>query len=244
MAERIIFLRLIGRLNRPRALAATLAVVAAAALAIGCGSRDEPDLVNGKALFIGEGTCGGCHTLSRAGTMGNQGPNLDESFGPSRRQGLGEKTIQGVVHEQIEQVRRGSIMPEDLVTGDDARDVAAYVAEVAGQPGEDTGALATAGLAEATDGEQIFTAAGCGSCHTLAAAGSTGTIGPSLDELASVAEDGGPTPEKYVEESIVEPDAVVAEGFQEGVMPANYQDQLTPEQIQALTEYLLESSGG
>ena len=230
--------------NKLCGLCATLVLLALALPAAGCGNRDEPDLANGKALFIGEGKCGSCHVLTRAGTRGTQGPDLDEAFGPSRRQGLGEETVAGVVEQQIGQVRKGSIMPEDLVTGEDARDVAAYVAHVAGQPGEDTGALATAGLAEATEGEQIFTAAGCGSCHTLGAAGTTATIGPSLDDLAATAEEEGPTPEEYVEESIVEPDELVVQGFEEGVMPDNYEEQLTPEQIEALTGYLLESSGG
>ena len=39
-----------------------------------CGREDSPDLVNGKELFIGEGTCGSCHALARAGTKGTQGP--------------------------------------------------------------------------------------------------------------------------------------------------------------------------
>jgi len=124
-----------------------LALVAAAALATlgaGCG-QDEPDLVNGKTLFIGEGQCGSCHALSRAGTRGTQGPNLDQAFGPARRDGLGESAIAGVVHDQISLVRRNSIMPADLVKGDDARDVSAYVARVAGVPGQDTGELARAG---------------------------------------------------------------------------------------------------
>jgi plastocyanin len=55
-------------------------------------------------------------------------------------------TVKGVVLRQIEFPRRNSIMPADLVTGDDARDVAAYVAEVAGIPGEDTGELAEVGV--------------------------------------------------------------------------------------------------
>ena len=104
-----------------------------------------PDLVNGKQLFVGKGTCGSCHALARAGTRGTQGPNLDDAFGPSRRHGLGESSIAGIVEEQIKNVRRGSIMPANLVKGDDARDVAAYVARVAGVPGRDTGELATIG---------------------------------------------------------------------------------------------------
>jgi mono/diheme cytochrome c family protein len=128
-----------ARTLAPLALALSLA-------AAGCGGGSETaDLANGKKLFVGEGTCGSCHTLARAGTKGTQGPDLDEAFGPARRDGLGKETVEGVVLRQIQNTLRGSIMKPDLVKGDDARDVAAYVALVAGQPGEDTGELATAG---------------------------------------------------------------------------------------------------
>ncbi len=129
-----------------------MAAASAALLAVsGCGASEEPDLVNGKELFVGKGTCGSCHTLARAGTKGNRGPSLDESFGPALDDGLGKSTVAGVVEQQISEVRRNSTMPEDLVTGQDARDVAAYVAAVAGQPGEDTGVLALAGRPEVSD---------------------------------------------------------------------------------------------
>ena len=101
--------------------------------------------MNGKELFIGEGTCGSCHALARAGTKGTQGPDLDDAFAQARRDGMNEETVEGVVLRQIAHPRRNSIMPADLVTGDDARDVAAYVGEVAGIQGEDTGALADVG---------------------------------------------------------------------------------------------------
>jgi mono/diheme cytochrome c family protein len=45
-------------------------------------------------------------------------------------------------------------------------------------------AAAPGAAASARDGTQIFTAEGCGGCHTLADAGATGTSGPNLDELA------------------------------------------------------------
>jgi mono/diheme cytochrome c family protein/azurin len=123
---------------------ALLAAGAALALAAaGCGSTEEPDEVNGKDLFAQK--CGSCHTLARANTKGVQGPNLDQAFGAARRDGLGEGTVEGVVLRQIGNVRRTSKMPPDLVEGQDARDVAAYVAAVAGQPGKDAGALASAG---------------------------------------------------------------------------------------------------
>jgi mono/diheme cytochrome c family protein len=122
----------------PLALAATLALAAA-----GCGREHEPDLANGKALFTQK--CASCHTLKRANAQGVQGPNLDSAFQTARADGMTSATVRGVVRKQIENVRRGSIMPRNLVTGTDAADVAAYVGFVAGQPGEDTGALAAAG---------------------------------------------------------------------------------------------------
>jgi mono/diheme cytochrome c family protein len=120
--------------------------LAAVALA-GCGSGTDKsaDLVNGKKLFIGQGTCGSCHALQRAGTKGTQGPDLDAAFENSRQKGFGDSIIEGVVNDQIRNPRRGSIMPANLVKGDDRRDVAAYVASAAGKPGQDTGLLASVG---------------------------------------------------------------------------------------------------
>jgi len=121
----------------------TALVCATALLASGCRADKAPDLVNGKTLFVQK--CGSCHVLARANTKGVQGPDLDSAFGPSRQAGLGQGTVEGVTLDQIANVRRGSIMPPNLVNGDDALDVSAYVAEVAGMPGKDTGALAKAG---------------------------------------------------------------------------------------------------
>ena len=101
--------------------------------------------MNGKKLFIGKGTCGSCHTLQHAGTKGTQGPNLDAAFENARTKGFGDTVIEGVVRDQIRNPRRGSIMPANLVKGDDRRDVAAYVGSVAGKPGQDTGLLASVG---------------------------------------------------------------------------------------------------
>jgi plastocyanin len=134
----------LGRiLHRTSRWAAALVALAALALA-GCG-RSSPDLVNGKKLFIGKATCGSCHTLAHAGTKGTQGPNLDAAFENSRRHGFGDSVIEGVVRDQIANPRRASIMPKNLVTGNDRRDVATYVASVAGKPGQDTGLLASVG---------------------------------------------------------------------------------------------------
>jgi cytochrome c2 len=211
-------------------------VVAAAALSLAACGRDEADLSNGKALFTQE--CGSCHILGRAGTQGRTGPDLDSAFRSALADGMDRETVEGVVHKQILNPRVSSVMPAELVKGEDARDVAAYVGFAAARAGEDQGALAQAGLAGARTGDQIFTAAGCAGCHTLAKANANGDIGPSLDELAQAAGDRPGSPEDYVRESLLDPDAVTAEGFQSGVMPS-YEGRLSDEQLQTLVEYLL-----
>jgi mono/diheme cytochrome c family protein len=124
---------------RPIAFAAVAALV----LAAGCGRAGSDDLVTGKTLFVQK--CGACHTLARANTKGVQGPNLDNAFAQARRDGMTDQTVEGIVYGQIENVRRGSIMPPNLVTGSDRRDVAAYVGRSAAVAGEDAGQLAEAG---------------------------------------------------------------------------------------------------
>ena len=152
---------------------------------------------------------------------------------------MDRETIEGVVHSQILHPRKNSAMPAGLVEGSDAQDVAAYVAYAAERRGEDEGALAEAGLAGATTGAQIYTAAGCGACHTLGKAGSNAEIGPNLDELAAEAGNRtDATPEEYTTESILDPDAFTVPGFQSGVMPA-YEGRLDEKQVQALVKYLL-----
>jgi len=65
-------------------------------------------------------TCGACHTLANAGTKGTVGPNLDQL-----------KPDEATVEHQI--ANGGGPMPAKLLTGQDAKDVAAYVAAVAGK---------------------------------------------------------------------------------------------------------------
>src|SRR3712207_3019302 len=131
-----------------------LAVAALCALVSACG-KQEADLENGKRIYTGvkklppgKQSCGGCHALARAGSTAKNGPDLDEAFATARRDGMNERTIQGVVEDQIAHPRKNSTMPADIVTGDDARDVAAYIASVAGEPGKDRGKLADIGVAK------------------------------------------------------------------------------------------------
>jgi mono/diheme cytochrome c family protein len=107
----------------------------------------DADLIAGKKAFSAK--CGSCHTLGRAQTKGTQGPNLDDAFRQSLKDGFGRDTIHGVVFDQIRHpaaVRKNSpaYMPPKLVTGKTAFDVASYVASVVSRPGKDAGKLATA----------------------------------------------------------------------------------------------------
>jgi mono/diheme cytochrome c family protein len=223
---------------------AVLAPLCAVALALPLGAcgRDEPNLETGKARFVEK--CGSCHTLQRAGTAGTTGPNLDTSFQTALADGMDRDTVEGIVHRQILHPRIDSQMPAGLVKGEDANDVAAYVGYATGRKGQDSGALASAGLAQAKTGEQIFTAAGCAGCHTFAPAGSNGTIGPSLNELKTQAGniEPGKSAEEYVRESIEDPSAFIVQGFP-NAMPA-FKGRLTDEQVQALVDYLLQQGGG
>jgi cytochrome c oxidase subunit 2 len=121
----------------------------------------------------------------------------------------------------------------------------ARTAGAAPAPGGGGGAQAGGGNVSA-QGKQLFTANGCSGCHTLAAAGAAGTVGPNLNTLKTQAAKFGKqlkeTPAQYVHQSIVKPGAFVVPGFPNGVMPSTFGQSLTPQQVDALVKYLLSVS--
>ena len=211
-----------------------------AVLAAGCGGAGAGgistggDTAKGEVLFKQQ--CGGCHTLAAAGTAGVIGPNLDDAFSADREQGFDQSSIQQVVAGQIQYPPEGRVnaegvyvtsagdpaMPPDLVTGDDVNNVAAYVASVAGVPG--AAATPPPGGGQAADGKSIFTT-NCAGCHTLADAGTTGTVGPNLDQA------------KPPKELVVDR---VTNG--QGAMPP-FKGQLSDAQIQAVADYVSSAAG-
>src|SRR5215217_367904 len=221
------------------ALGALCAV--AISLPLGACGRNDRDLENGKAKFVEK--CGSCHELGRAGTAGTTGPSLDTAFQTALADGMDRDTVEGIVHRQILHPRIDSQMPAGLVKGDDASDVAAYVGYAAAKSGDDEGALATAGLAQAKTGDQIFTAAGCAGCHTFGPANSNGTIGPNLNELKTQAAkmEKGKSADEYIRESLEDPGAFIVEGFP-NAMPS-FKGRLTDAQIKALIDFLLQKGG-
>jgi cytochrome c oxidase subunit 2 len=94
------------------------------------------------------------------------------------------------------------------------------------------------GGAAKPDGKTLFTSVEpkCSSCHTLADAAADATIGPNLDKVLKGKD------AAFIQQSIEDPSAEVEKGFQDGIMPTNYKDTLQPEEIKALTDYLVEAA--
>ena len=95
--------------------------------------------------------------------------------------------------------------------------------------------------AAAADGKTLFTdgngdSIACGSCHTLADAGTSSQTGPDLDAVLAGKD------AAFIKESIVDPNAEIAKGFAEGLMPPNYGETLTPAEIDALVTYLADAT--
>jgi mono/diheme cytochrome c family protein len=211
--------------------AATVALTAVLALS-GCGGGGNADTVRGRALF--QAKCGTCHTLAQAGTSATVGPNLDAAFAQARAEGMTSDTVRGVVHTQIESPRyiekdasnySRVYMPPRIVEGQDAVDVATYVGSVAGVPGAQPPQLAP---------KDLFIQK-CGICHTLADAGTTATTGPDLDQVLTGKD------AKFIEESIVDPNAEIAQGYPSGVMPQDFKTSLSPADLKGLINYVLQA---
>jgi mono/diheme cytochrome c family protein len=219
-------------------------LLASACGAVGRDTNGDPS--HGKQLFLqpakpGELSCADCHTLADAGSTGTVGPNLDNAFASDKEQGFSLQTLTDVVRGQIAYPELP--MPANLYRGQDARDVAAYVAKCSADPhcgvtatkeasgpttstSTSTTTTTTSGAGgAAAEGKHIFLTVGCSSCHTLKAAGSTGTVGPNLDALKPS-------------------EAVVAHQVENGggVMPS-FKSQLSAAQITAVATFVSSSAG-
>jgi mono/diheme cytochrome c family protein len=214
----------------------------------GCGAvgRDTTgDPSHGKQLFLTAATpsqpsCASCHTLANARSQGTVGPNLDDAFASDKAQGFSEQTLRDVIRGQIAYPEEP--MPANLYRGQDANDVASYVAKCAAEPlcgvtaskpppASTTTTTTTTttstggGGTGAAAGKQVFASAGCGGCHTLKDAGSSGNVGPNLDQLK-------PSQAIVVRQ--------VTNGG--GAMPP-FKGRLTPAQINAVAAYVSSVAG-
>jgi cytochrome c oxidase subunit II len=91
-------------------------------------------------------------------------------------------------------------------------------------------------------GLSVFNSNGCSSCHTLSAAGATGKVGPDLDNLVAYARQAKQPLEAFIHESIVHPNAYIQPSYPKSVMPQNFGQSLTKEQLDHLVAFLAQSA--
>jgi cytochrome c551 len=256
-------------MSRPaKVLLITSASIAVAALATACGTqkisvpKSDAQLYHGAYLF--NQRCSGCHTLSYAATNGSasnvrtreitNGPNFNVRC---------ERPVTRVLYAIENGGFSGAIMPQNVVVGRQAVLVAEFVAKYAGRqapripgapvcdtepigtlPSAPSTASATAPSAASPAAGKTAFASSCGSCHTLAAAGTKGTLGPNLDvRLAADAKTAGMPLKSFISESISKPNAFIAPGYQPNIMPSIFAQTLSPTQLQAVISFLATAVG-
>jgi mono/diheme cytochrome c family protein len=228
-----------------RALAGVFLAALIVAVGTGCGTGGPAEGGNasrGQELFLSEGQCGGCHTLRAAPSTGLIGPNLDDAFRQDRAEGFEESGIQNVVLDQIRFPREGSVMKADLVEGQDAVDVAAFVAQcAAADPENEDDKLACPGIVAKPGGEGLFTSLGCQGCHSIDGSSSSGPTMKGLFNSMVQLTNGQSVKadEQFLLESILDPDKQIVRGYEPGVMSAAVQPgSVSQEQAQELVDYI------
>jgi mono/diheme cytochrome c family protein len=173
-------------------------------------SFPKGDASAGKSVFASAG-CANCHTLQAAGATGTIGPNLDtaqpeeslilqrvylgKGAMPSFKGQLSPQQMADVAAYVYSSTHGGQAPPASETTPTETTPTETTPTETTPTettptettptettPTETTPTATTGGAGNATAGKAVFATAGCGSCHTLEAAGSSGTIGPNLDE--------------------------------------------------------------
>jgi mono/diheme cytochrome c family protein len=236
-------------------------LAAASILAIGlgvtaCGSEgiekqvsdDQPDVARGADLFAAR--CAGCHTMDVVGAQGGATLVTDRERVDGPNFNVRKETKDSVLYAIRNGGFSGAIMPENIVVGQDANDVAAFLAKYAGkqsrtsptptppptkqpttgtqqQTSPEAGTIPRpSGGAEQANaqGKQVFTE-NCASCHALKDAGAKGQVGPNLDDLKP-------------------DDATVQRQVTNGGggMPA-FKDQLSDAEIKAVAQYVSSVAG-
>ena len=132
-------------------------------------------------------------------------------------------------------MRRAPLIAGALVIAAVAMAIVAFTSGGDDEP-ERRAAAPAASVSGTRTGLDVWTEQGCGSCHTLAAANATGTLGPDLEaNLRGM-------PVAYIKESIVSPSKVAAAGYGTGMMPEDYATRIPPEDLDRLVTFLRESA--
>lgn len=168
----------------------------------------------------------------------------------------GGKTDQQIFDEEVAQVAGKAVvlfgslgilaalvMSTIALVNSGSGDTTTVTVPAASAPASTTAKQAPPRLTGDALGTQLFVsgnpttgAIGCGSCHTMKAAGATGTIGPNLDKEL------GADPASASRESIVDPNKEIITGYSANVMPTNYGTALNKQQLDALVKYIFHST--
>ena len=129
-------------------------------------------------------------------------------------------------------------VPVPSFTGNEMANLIAYLHSGVGgappvEPGEAMGGAGGA-VGPAQEGKKTFINAGCGGCHTFSPAGTKATVGPDLDSSLEGKD------AAFVQESIVDPNKVIAKGYQANVMSSNYGKTLSKQQLADLVTFLVQ----
>lgn len=219
----------------------------------------------GAALF--EANCTGCHGPKGEGIPGLCPPLNDRYFFTDRLRDVGwAGTLEDYVVATVASGRMTSTRPGEYagqgipampawsehyggpLRDDQIRNIAAYVmnweATALQQVVLEELPTPTPSAEELADpvarGRQVFLERGCGGCHTIEGL-TAGTVGPDLTHIATIAQTivPGQSAEEYIHESIVDPSAYVVEGFPDNVMPKNFAELISQEQMDDLIAFLL-----
>jgi mono/diheme cytochrome c family protein len=180
----------------------------------------------------------------------------DDDVGGPDGPALGEKTEQQIFDEQVARasgkavvmvggvgILAAVVMSTIALVISAGRDTKSVTVQAAAPAGQTSGGTRTQPVAGDALGAQLFVsgnpavgAIGCGSCHTMKAAGATGTIGPNLDKELTA------DPASATRESIVDPNKEIIPGYSANVMPTNYGTAFTSQELDALVNYVYRST--
>lgn len=167
-----------------------------------------------------------------------------DNCGPSGREGVGEIPAQACTYPVICTELCGlghSLMRSEAVVETQPEFVSWYKTTKAPTGAAPSGS--STGPGSAADAVSVFNSSGCAACHTFKPIPSAkGTIGPSLDSLKQEAAAAKQPLDAFIQQSITDPDAYIAPGYQPGVMPPTFGTSLTKAQLDALVQYLADNT--
>lgn len=226
------------------------------------GAMNMDDFIAlGDRIFHGKGNCTLCHNaLGRAPLLDRIGSVASERLQDSRYQGSA-KSVEEYLRESMTKPSafvvagfgksgsndRESPMPNVGAGGIGLSDaevtaVIAYLQDASGtevtvsipaeQSAPDAAAVTAATGSAPKTAEEVISKYSCGSCHAVA--GQTGEVGPNLTHIGKTRD------RAYLRQAILDPEAVIAQGFPGGVMPGNFGDEMKASELEMLVTYLAE----